>query len=228
MERPAVVSMSFAGREVDQAVGDAIDTMVNAGLIAVAAAGNTFDDTCIITPGFSPTAITVGATARVLGVGTDEVWHLSNFGPCVDIWAPGSAIESAWYTSDSDTYTASGTSMACPHVSGAAALLLEADPTKKSPAVLADLLENSVKGVIEGSFDSGPVVNNFLLYVGADGPPPSPPTTTPVTTPAPTPTSGPLPTPAPAPTPGPAPTPAPAPTPGSCFSICNDPSDCEA
>merc|ERR1719445_914970 len=117
--------------------------------------------------------------------------------------------------------------MACPHVSGAAALLLEADPTKKNAEVKADLRTNSIKGVIEGSTDSGPVVNNFLLYVGSDGAPPSPPTTEPVTTPAPPPTPGPAPTPAPT-TPGPSPTPAPAPTPGNCFGICTDPSDCDA
>merc|ERR1712242_445206 len=174
--------------------------------------GNTFDDACIVTPAYSPAAITMGATARTFGTNAYEVWHISNYGPCVDIWAPGAMIESAWKDSDSQTNKISGTSMACPHVSGAAALLLEADPTKNTDAVRAALIDNSIKGVLAGSSDSGPVVNNFLLYVGAAGPPPSPSTTKPVTTPA--------------PAPAPAPTPAPPPTPGSCFSFCRDASDC--
>merc|ERR1712242_237465 len=157
--------------------------------------GNTFDDACIVTPAYSPAAITVGATARTFGTNADEVWHISNYGPCVDIWAPGAMIESAWKDSDSQTNKISGTSMACPHVSGAAALLLEADPTKNTDAVRAALIDNSIKGVLAGSSDSGPVVNNFLLYVGAAGPP-SPSTTKPVTAPAPAPTTGPAPTPA--------------------------------
>ena len=87
----------------------------------------------------------------------------SPIGSCVNIWAPGSSVLSASHTSDTGSRSLSGTSMACPHVSGAAALILSADPTMKSSAVLRELTNNAFKGALSG-LKSNDV--NVLLHVG--------------------------------------------------------------
>merc|ERR1711972_878984 len=101
----------------------------------------------------------------------------------VDIWAPGSSVVSASSSSDSGTRTYSGTSMACPHVAGAAALILGADNSKSPSKVISDLLDDSIRNTLSG-LQSGDT--NALLYVGA-GSAPSPPSPAP-TPPTPPPT----------------------------------------
>merc|ERR1719415_415803 len=94
---------------------------------------------------------------------TDARSYFSNYGTCTNIWAPGSSVVSASHTSDTGSRSLSGTSMACPHVSGGAALVLDADPSKSSSKVLAELLENAQIGAISDLKNGD---TNALLYVG--------------------------------------------------------------
>merc|ERR1719491_218487 len=153
--------MSFGGSGTQQAMADAVNGAVNAGVVVVVNAGNSNSDSCRFSPAFIPSAITVGSTTSA-----DARYSFSNYGSCTNIWAPGSDILSAGDRSDTDSWTRSGTSM--PHVAGAAALVLDADPSKKSSAVLSELLDTAVLNALSG-LRSGDT--NALLYVGAGGPP---------------------------------------------------------
>merc|ERR1719411_890848 len=159
--------MSLGGSGTQQAMRDAVDAAVNAGVVVVVAAGNSNSNACSFSPAFVPSAITVGSTTSL-----DARSSFSNYGTCTNIWAPGSSVLSASHTSDSGSRSLSGTSMACPHVSGASALILSANPTMKASAVVSELLNNAAMNFITG-LKAGDT--NALLYVGEDGAPPSPP-----------------------------------------------------
>merc|ERR1712226_1330650 len=96
-------------------------------------------------PAFVPSAITVGSTTS-----TDARSSSSNYGSCNNIWAPGSDVLSAGHRSDRATATFSGTSMACPHVSGGAALIMDAEPSFSSAKVLDALLQDAALGALSG------------------------------------------------------------------------------
>jgi len=157
--------MSLGGSGTQEAMRRAVDSAVQAGVMVVVAGGNSNRDACFFSPAFVPSAVTVGSTQ--LG---DRRSGFSNFGSCTEIWAPGSAIVSLSHRSDTGTASLSGTSMACPHVSGGAALVFGQSPTLTPEAVLAQLVEKAEKGSITDLKD-GDV--NVLLWVGS-GPAPVP------------------------------------------------------
>jgi len=169
--RPAIASMSLGGPGSQSAMREAVDGAVNSGVTVVVAGGNSNGNACNFSPAFVPSAITVGSTDS-----NDRRSSFSNYGSCTDIWAPGSSVKSAAHTSDSGSATFSGTSMACPHVSGAAALMLEVDPSKTPAQVLQGLMDKAAMDVISDlKFGD----TNALLWVGEGSAP------TPAPTPAP-------------------------------------------
>merc|ERR1719305_1302319 len=176
--RPAVASMSLGGPGTQQAMRSAVDAAVNSGVVVVVAGGNDNSDACGFSPAFVPSAITVGSTTS-----TDSRSSFSNYGRCTDIWAPGSNVLSASHTSDTGSRSLSGTSMACPHVSGASAIVLSGNPSMKSSAVLQEMLDTAYLNVIS---DLKAGDTNALLCVAEGGAPPTP---TPAPTPAPPPGS---------------------------------------
>ncbi|MBA3744090.1 S8 family peptidase [Sporichthya sp.] len=154
----AVANMSLGGSP-SSALDLAVKNSIADGVTYSIAAGNSKRDACRESPGRVTDALTVGATDT-----TDRIASFSNFGSCLDLFAPGVAITSAWATGDAATNTISGTSMAAPHVAGAAALYLGGAASTTSPAtVRSALVANSTKNVVTGLKvrDKSP---NALLY----------------------------------------------------------------
>ena len=175
---PAVANMSLGGG-YSQALNAAVRSAVADGITFAVAAGNSNADACDASPASEPLAVTVGATTS-----TDARASYSNFGSCVDIFAPGSGILSASSASTSGSRTLSGTSMASPHVAGAAALLLSGSPGATPQAVATALTQGAVANVVSDVVGSPNRLLNISSGV-APAPPASTPTPTPGTTPAP-------------------------------------------
>ncbi|PTL81261.1 Ig-like domain-containing protein [Vitiosangium sp. GDMCC 1.1324] len=159
-QTPAVANLSLGG-EATQALDDAVAATIAAGVTFVVAAGNDGWEACSTSPARTPQAITVGATDD-----TDTRAWFSNFGPCVDIFAPGQGILSAWFTGDTDTEIADGTSMATPHVTGAVALYLEGHPTATPQEVAEEIVARSSPNLIS---DPGLGSPNRLLHSACMG-----------------------------------------------------------
>lgn len=154
-QRPAVVNLSLGG-EASVPLDAAVRSSISSGLAYVVAAGNDDVDACGRSPGRVAEALTVGASTR-----TDARAAFSNYGPCVDLFAPGMEITSAWYGGNTATWTMNGTSMAAPHVSGAAALYLQDHPGATPAEVTARLIQSSTYGVVTGI---GSGSHNRLLF----------------------------------------------------------------
>ena len=148
--KPAVANMSLGGG-YSAATNTAVTNLANAGVFVAVAAGNDNGDACNKSPASAPVVTTVGATTN-----TTARASYSNYGTCVDIYAPGSAITSAWHTSTSATNSISGTSMASPHVAGVAALYKDTYGDASQSTIDTWLKNNATLNVVSGNVGSTP------------------------------------------------------------------------
>jgi subtilisin family serine protease len=162
--QPAVSNMSLGGG-ASTALDNATNNMVAAGVVSAVAAGNSAANACNFSPSRAANALTVGSTTI-----TDARSSFSNFGTCVDIFAPGSSIVSNYIPLNNSTATLSGTSMASPHVAGAAALYRSLNPSATAAQTATALINNATAGVVTNPGTGSP---NRLLYMGfiSGGPP---------------------------------------------------------
>jgi subtilisin family serine protease len=154
---PAVANMSLGGG-FSQAMNDAVTGSIHSGVVYAVAAGNSSWDACNVSPASTPEAITLAASDS-----TDTQPSFSNFGPCVDLYAPGVRIKSAFIGSDTASRYGTGTSMASPHAAGAAALYLETHPAATPAEVGQALVAAATAGLITKLGAGSP---NLLLFTG--------------------------------------------------------------
>ena len=158
---PAVANMSLGGGGTT-AIDNAVRNSIADGVSYAVAAGNArspfpAQDACGLSPARVSEALTVGATSR-----SDAKPSWSNYGPCLDLFAPGEGITSAWNGSDTSTNTISGTSMATPHVAGTAALYLQGSPGASPATVHTAIVNNATTGKVSSAGSGSP---NRLLYM---------------------------------------------------------------
>jgi hypothetical protein len=177
-----VANMSLGGG-FSAAVNNAIDAAVAAGVVIAVAAGNSNANACGYSPASAASAITVGATTS-----SDSRARYSNYGTCVDIFAPGSRITAGWIGGNTATRTISGTSMASPHVAGVAALILNQTPGISPADVVATMKRSATSDVVGGPGSGSP---NLLVYTGEISKPDGPPVVAPSASPVIAPVAGP-------------------------------------
>jgi serine protease len=157
--KPAVANMSLGGG-ASSALDTAVNNSINAGVTYAVAAGNDNSDACNYSPARVGAALTAASSTS-----SDARSSFSNWGSCIDLFAPGSSIKSAWSTGDTATNTISGTSMASPHIAGVAALYLAANPSASPSQVNSAIINASTANVISDIKGSP----NRLLYSFFDG-----------------------------------------------------------
>jgi len=152
---PAVANMSLGG-SFSSALNQAVASAIQAGVIFVVAAGNSNANACNFSPSSTSTALTVGA----IGSNGSRA-SFSNYGSCLDFFAPGISITSAWYSSNTATNILSGTSMATPHVAGVVALYLQGTPGATPSTVDSALKSNATPGTVTNPGSGSP---NRLVF----------------------------------------------------------------
>lgn len=152
---PAVANMSLGGG-ISSALDTAVNNLANSGVPIAVAAGNSNANACNSSPARAANAITVGSTTT-----TDARSSFSNFGTCLDIFAPGSGILSSYFSSDTATATLSGTSMASPHVAGVAALYKQFNPGASAATTRNAIVNGATTNVVTNAGTGSP---NRLLY----------------------------------------------------------------
>ena len=157
---PAVMNISMSGT-LSSKVNAAVDRAIADGIVVVTAAGNNNKDACSYSPGSASSAINVAASDE-----NDARWSWSNYGKCVDIFAPGTNVLSAWATSATASKMLKGTSHAAPHVTGAAALALQNNPALSVADVTSLVVSSATADAISDAGASSP---NKLLYALLSG-----------------------------------------------------------
>lgn len=158
---PAIANMSM-GSASSPLMDAAVQGSISSGVTYVVAAGNANASACDTSPARLPGAITVGASDQA-----DVKATFSNFGPCVDLFAPGVGIVSAWAWNDSASFTANGTSMASPHVAGTVALYLQDNPTATPAQATNALLGDASNVPVAQTNDGSP---NLMVFTAPAGP----------------------------------------------------------
>lgn len=218
-----IMSLSLGG-PATIALDNAIAYAETKGVVAVVAAGNENWDACSSSPARAPWAVTVAATTIA-----DVRSSYSNYGNCVDLFAPGTSVIGAYYTSDTASIVLSGTSMATPHVTGVLATMMQRWPGESAKVLLQRLLDWAERDTISNSRTTPTLfLNNDGIQLPTKAPtrPPVPrgPTPRPTKAPTPRPTKKPSPAPTPRPTkPTRRPSPAPTlfPTAAPTLPVCN-------
>jgi subtilisin family serine protease len=185
---PAVANMSMAG-SFSSTLNSAVQSSIKVGIVYAVAAGNNSADACNYSPASTPEALTVGSIWNA-----DVMSSFSDYGSCVDLFAPGEAIRSAYFVDDTSSTLMGGTSMASPHVAGVAALYLSANPSATPATVASAIVGGATANVLSG-VPTGTA--NLLLYSSLTGGTTPPPDTTTVTPPPTDTTTAPMPPPPP-------------------------------
>ncbi|XP_030842084.1 uncharacterized protein LOC578857 [Strongylocentrotus purpuratus] len=154
--KPAVASMSLGGG-VSVLLDAGVTSLTNSGVLVAVSAGNDDHEACQNSPARNPLAMTVGATDM-----QDARAYFSNYGTCLDIYAPGVDITSTWYGGPTATNTISGTSMACPHVAGAAVIALGNDNSLAPDALKQKIVNDATPDIVSDPKSGSP---NLLLYI---------------------------------------------------------------
>lgn len=151
-----IINLSVSGPKRDS-INESIKVLYQHNIFVVTSAGNNNEDACTKSPASSEYAITVGSTNY-----NDEISSYSNYGYCLDIYAPGNEITSSWIRSNTDIITLNGTSLSAAYVTGVIALILEAYPTSKISDVEETLKLNAYKNILLNIKNGSP---NLLLNI---------------------------------------------------------------